>query len=235
MSFPVIPHSLSSGRVIILLCVGTSYSDVVIQNYRRLRSNAAKKTSVAALFFFFVLLYGCSASNSNSCVVRNGAQSLNITLKKYADSTFSLISSDRTAKDIHTISEWKLNYPVFHFECADVNADGNDDILVGVIKPTRFDSISRKRIFIFKLVDGYIRPLWLGSRVSQPLEDFKVAKCDSINRVRTIEREENGKYLVADYQWSGFGLIFVKYIIRNCDINAARTLLTQTKSGNENN
>jgi hypothetical protein len=157
-----------------------------------------------------------------------------VLLKKYSDSSFSLISSLKRLDKSGIISEWKLNYPVFHFERGDIDGDGTEDILVGVIKPTRYDSVVRKRIFIFKLVDGYIRPMWLGSRVSQPLEDFKVIHTPTLNYIRTIEQESNGLFLVADYKWKGFGLRFMKYEARALHLMEAQKLLNQTIQANEN-
>jgi hypothetical protein len=155
-------------------------------------------------------------------------------MNKNADGSSTIVSSFCIQKAGQKISEWKLDYPVFHFECADINEDGTTDILVGVIKKTRFDSICRKRIFIFKLFEGYVRPLWLGSRVSQPLEDFKVIHSKPQNLIRTIEREENGKYLVAEYKWKGFGLTFVKYTIRHVDLQKAIFLFNKPYSDHEN-
>ncbi len=191
--------------------------------------------SVIILLFSYFILYYCFITSNESYTFHNGTLYLKISLKKNSDGSSSIISSDCSGKAEHKISEWKLNYPIFHFECADINADGSEDIIVGVIKPARFDSISRKRIFIFKLIDGFIRPLWLGSRVSKPLEYFKVVHSDSINMIRTIELEENGKYLVADYKWQVFGLTFVKYLMRNGNLEEARKLLTKANSGNEKN
>lgn len=68
---------------------------------------------------------------------------------------------------------WELNYPVFQIDEGDVDRDGKVDALVGVFKSTHFDSIQRKRLFIFKNHKGYVRPLWLGSRLANLLEDFR--------------------------------------------------------------
>ena len=71
------------------------------------------------------------------------------------------------------------------------------EIIVGVIKPTRFDPKPDKRLFIYRIADeAYIRPLWLGSRVAQPLEDFRVIREHTPVLIRTMERERSGKYLI---------------------------------------
>ncbi len=112
---------------------------------------------------------------------------------------------------------WKLSYPVYQFQLGDVDGNGKEDILVGVIKTTRFDSIKRKRLFIFKNHEGYVRPLWLGSRLSKPLVDFKFIKNQEGGFVRSIEKERSGKMLIAEYQWRRFGLEFKRYIHREVD------------------
>ena len=88
-----------------------------------------------------------------------------------------------------------LNYPVYRFCTGDVDGDGSIDALVGVIKKTRFHQEEGRRIFIFKQVDGKVRPLWLGSRLGAELVDFRfVDGC-----IRALETDGKGKYAVIDY------------------------------------
>ncbi|MBN1761257.1 MAG: hypothetical protein JW863_23230 [Chitinispirillaceae bacterium] len=115
----------------------------------------------------------------------------------------------------------ELPYPVYRFEVGDVDGNGIDDIAVGVIKPTRYDPEVNRRIFLFQLQEGSIIPLWLGSRVSQPLHDFTLIPASGRCNVRTIESEKDGSCLVAEYEWLGFGLSFVRYIKRNIPLKAA--------------
>ncbi|WP_291726296.1 hypothetical protein [Bernardetia sp.] len=130
-----------------------------------------------------------------------------------------------------TLDEWKLPHPVYNFEVADADNDGQEDIWVGVIKTTRFDTTMRKRLFLFKIIEGKIRPLWLGSRMSKPLVDFSPAYTfDSLSNtkkciIRTIEREESGNFLVGNYKWKKFGVEFIKYEIRETDSISAYKLL----------
>ena len=65
---------------------------------------------------------------------------------------------------------WRLPYVVYRFCTGDVNGDGQEEALVGVIKPTRFYPQPGRRIFIFKnhRADperGQTRP---GSRIQRP-------------------------------------------------------------------
>ena len=144
-----------------------------------------------------------------------------------------LKSNKYTDRENVILDEWKLPYEVYNFEIADADNDGQDDIWVGVIKETRFDKNLRKRLFLFKIIEGKIRPLWLGSRMSKPLVDFKPAYLiDSSSTnftkkciIKTIEQEKNGSFLVANYQWRKFGIEFIKYEIRETDSLTARSFL----------
>ncbi|WP_338768014.1 hypothetical protein WAF17_06895 [Bernardetia sp. ABR2-2B] len=150
----------------------------------------------------------------------------------FAIQTFLKEDKNKIKKN-RILDEWKLPYPVYNLEVADADNDGQDDIWVGVIKKTRFDSILRKRLFLFKIIEGKIRPLWLGSRMSKPLVDFSPAYLiDSLNKnstkkciIRTVEQEKSGKFLVANYCWKRFGIEFINYDIRETDSLTARSFL----------
>ncbi len=124
-------------------------------------------------------------------------------------------------------SNYRLPYAVYRFQLGDIDNDGEVDIAVGVIKRTYFDPMSRKRPFFFKFYKGNIRPLWMGSRLSQPLDDFLIKKINNRNVLQSIEFEQNGKYLSAQYVWTGFGFRFEKYWGRNLRHEDAYKLLTR--------
>lgn len=120
-----------------------------------------------------------------------------------------------------TENKWEIPYPTFNFQKGDIDENGTEDFMVGVIKRTRFDSTFSKRIFIFKNYRGLIRPLWMGSRLGQPLEDFRFVESTEGSRIRSIEIERSGKYLVAEYKWKKFGLDFVQYLSREVELEDA--------------
>ena len=122
-------------------------------------------------------------------------------------------------------STWPLRYPVYRYLIGDVNNDGTKDVAVGVIKPVRGDTVARKRLFLFQVRNKKIIPLWLGSSLGHPLEDFTITRKDYVTVIRAIEREKNGLYLVAEYEWFGFGLSFTNYIGRNLSLEKAREQL----------
>ncbi len=107
---------------------------------------------------------------------------------------------------------WTIDAPVYRFECGDLSADSLPEILVGVIRATRYRPQKDKRLYIFKLYKGqFIRPLWMGSRLGLPLDDFRVERDSVPHMVHTWERRDSTR-VEAIYRLQGFGLKFVKYI-----------------------
>lgn len=147
---------------------------------------------------------------------------LEVFLNKKSDSLYIIhLSTNRPSH-----STWELPYPVYQFDYGDITGNGIPEIVVGVIKPTRFDPKPDKRLFIYRIADeAYVRPLWLGSRVAQPLEDFRIVREKTPVRIRTMERELSGNYLIAEYTWRGFGLNFKRYLKREIEKQEAVRLL----------
>jgi hypothetical protein len=100
-------------------------------------------------------------------------------------------------------------YDVFEMNTGDVNHDGRTDICIGIIKPTPFDPVLKKRLFIFQIDRDYIRPLWLSSRLVRPLEEFAVLNNEEGCRIRTIERENTAMFCINEYKWESFGMTFI--------------------------
>lgn len=101
-------------------------------------------------------------------------------------------------------------YEIYAMETGDINNDGRTDICIGIIKPTPFDSLLKKRLFIFQIDNDFIRPLWLGSRLVHPLEEFAV-QINEENKfiIKTIERQGQKTYCINEYRWQSFGMTFI--------------------------
>jgi len=142
---------------------------------------------------FFIITISFMSNCSGNVSDKEKEEGNGITLVKKHDSLYYIqIKSDSL------IDSWELKYPVYQYMIGDVDTNGKKDILVGVIKTTRFDSIKRKRLFIFKNYKGYVRPLWLGSRLGKPLVDFNFIKSENGSFIRSIEKEKSGKLLIAE-------------------------------------
>jgi hypothetical protein len=116
-------------------------------------------------------------------------------------------------------------YEVFAMETGDVNQDGRTDICIGIIKPTPFDPVLKKRLFIFQIDRDYIRPLWLSSRLVRPLETFAVLTNDEGCRIRTIEKENTELFCINEYKWESFGMAFIKTRRDSLNPSDAQSLL----------
>ncbi len=120
----------------------------------------------------------------------------------------------RTHDSLYHLNEFRLPYPVYRFDVGDVDGDGQPDALVGVVKATRFHREKARRLFIFHLVGGKVRPLWMGSKLGGILQDFRYVEGAT---VRSLETTTDGKYVVAEYCWEGFGLAFRRFLVKNTD------------------
>ena len=161
-------------------------------------------------FVFSFLLTGCSEPNVFEKEVRITDSFFDgfVTLKRMENiQKYKLSISDTAHKSIDHIY---TPYAVFQMETADVNRDGKTDICLGIIKPTPFDSVLKKRLFIFQIDRGYIRPLWLSSRLVNPLEEFSVTT-DSLHEtiIRTIERRDPQLFCMRFYKWGSFGMTYL--------------------------
>ena len=136
-------------------------------------------------------------------------------------------TSDTTAVLVLTTdssrNEWQIDYPTYQFQQGDINGDGKQEAFVGVIKSTRFDSTTRKRLFIFKNFRNLIRPMWMGSSLGPEIVDFVYAD----GNIWAAVRNENGNYAVGEYVWDKFGLSLHRWIERDITEERARTLLNK--------
>ncbi len=129
--------------------------------------------------------------------------------------TFSLqVENDSLAylvlRTDSTTDRWRLAFPVYQICTGDVDGDGQEDALVGVVKSTRFDKKAARRLFIFKNHKGHIRPLWMGSQLGGILHDFKIVN----GRVFTLQATTDGQYVVLEHVWRKFGLGAQRFIVK---------------------
>ena len=118
----------------------------------------------------------------------------------------------------NTIDQTIFRYVPYKFDTVDVDRDGRTEILIGLIKSTEFDPQEKKRLFILRIDNGQLRPLWLGSKVCQELIDFRSLE-NGI--VQTIERTSNNTYAIGDYYWESFGLTLRNYTHNEISFNEA--------------
>ena len=134
----------------------------------------------------------------------------------------------RVNDSLYWLNDWRLPYPVYQFQTGDIDGDGREDAMVGVVKNTRFHREKGRRLFIFKALDSHsdsghpkgqklARPLWLGSKLGGTLQDFRYRD----GHIRALETTADSLWVVADYRWSGFGMAFERFVVKGTDKQTA--------------
>jgi hypothetical protein len=104
-------------------------------------------------------------------------------------------------KSVENLRPWKI-------QVCDVDGDKKPDISIGVYKTTLFHPEMAKRPFIYNWENGFISPKWLGSRLSQPLDDYVFCDVDKdgMDEIIAIENTVDNKKVIGVYKWKGFGV-----------------------------
>ena len=158
---------------------------------------------------------GCNKERREGCVITETSPSSFAYLSKGNKGRIELVAVDSTWEIRHysdgkLLDVWPLLHHVYQFDCGDLTGDGIPEILVGVIKATRYRHEQAKRVFIFNPYKGRrIRPLWLGTRLGLPLKDFKVERDSVPAMIHTWERDTDGTTVERVYRQQGFGLKYV--------------------------
>ncbi|MCE1190239.1 MAG: hypothetical protein LWX56_14010 [Ignavibacteria bacterium] len=109
-----------------------------------------------------------------------------------------------------------INKPIYSLRAGDVTGDKADEIIIGVIKKTRFDQAIKRRIYILTVRSGKITPVFLCSRTIHQLVECGAAG-DGSGKLLTMEKKPNGTFCVARYTWQKFGFAFTNYVFQSND------------------
>jgi hypothetical protein len=170
--------------------------------------------------FCVVVLIGCNAATQFPALhqfsIADESFTGKVIFKKLTSTEgFKILLANQSGK---TVDQTVFRFTPYRFDTADVNQDGRTELIVGLTKSTRFDPIEKKRLFILRIDDNHIRPMWLGSKVCQELIDFKVLTNGTI---QTLERTTTGSFSIGNYYWQSFGLTLDKYTHNEISLNHA--------------
>lgn len=96
------------------------------------------------------------------------------------------------------------NFNPWKIKVFDVDLDDKPEIIVGVNKSTKYYDNEENRVFVFNVDNDYFYPKWLGSKIGNPIIDFKI--CKTTKRLVVLEKSDvNNTNMVVSYKWNGFG------------------------------
>lgn len=125
--------------------------------------------------------------------------------KEFYGNRLVLLSYDNGLKKLYDREFKELN--PWKIQTCDVDGDGRLEIALGVYKEANFHPVMAKRPFLYHWNGEDIVPVWRGSRLSRPFDDyiFLDLDADGKDELTAIEMLPDGKRLINAYKWSGFG------------------------------
>ncbi len=98
-----------------------------------------------------------------------------------------------------------LNGELSEMTIGDINNDDEQEILLGITKKVNFDQRNRKRLNIFKVENGGIQVVWLGTHFLHNLQSFSIAQEENVNYLQTLEKDTLNNVKKGIYEWDEFG------------------------------
>lgn len=106
----------------------------------------------------------------------------------------------RDFKGKNPLNIWKM-------EVGDVEGDGEDELALGVYKRSPHHQVMAKRVFLYNIVDGKLKPKFRASRLALPMDDFILHDIDKDGRDEVVSIEIKDKsYYIAAYHYKDFHL-----------------------------
>lgn len=108
-------------------------------------------------------------------------------------------------KKIYDASFQKVN--PWKVQVCDVDGDGKKEVSLGVYTVAKYHPVYAKRPFLYEFRNRKLYPKWLGSRLSQPFDDYVFSDMDGdgMDELISVETMRDGKKEFDAYKWTGFG------------------------------
>ena len=96
---------------------------------------------------------------------------------------------------------------IWKFEAGDMEGDKEEELALGVYKKSPHHQVMAKRVFLYNIVDGKLKPKFRASRLALPMDDFILFDIDKDGRDEVVSIEIKDKsYYIAAYHYKDFHL-----------------------------
>ena len=169
-----------------------------------------KKKLILSILIIFLVLVGLNyihiKSDEISLVTSSGEASVVLFRKPF--SSYSNRIEIETNGDVYR-KDFKGKNPlnIWKLEVGDVEGDGEIELALGVYKKSPHHQVLTKRVFLYNIVDGRLKPKFRASRLSLPMDDFVIYDIDKDGRDEVVSIEIKDKsYFIAAYHYENFHL-----------------------------
>lgn len=142
------------------------------------------------------------------CLCTIAASGQEFSLEAKSDTLYHLVMTSGRSVD-----RWTLRGRVLRLATGDVDGDGSTDAIVVIERRTRYDRRLLPRLWLFRNVRGYIRPLWLGSQLGGILVDARFSRGQVCSLQKTIDE----RYVAMTHRWMSFGLGADSILVKGTD------------------
>ncbi|WP_162555685.1 CapA family protein [Reichenbachiella versicolor] len=103
------------------------------------------------------------------------------------------------------IKSMTLHGELTDIQIGDVTNDGETEFVFGIKKKVRFDPSIKKRINVFRIEDGGVKTVWMGTKFLHDVAKFSIIHENGTNYLRTHEFDSARNTYIRTYQWDQFG------------------------------
>lgn len=169
-----------------------------------------KKKLILSILIIFLVLVGLNylhiKSDEISLMTSSGEASVVLFRKPF--SSYSNRIEIETNGDVYRKDfKGKNPFNIWKLEVGDVEGNGEMELALGVYKKSPHHQVLTKRVFLYNIVGGRLKPKFRASRLSLPMDDFILYDIDGDGRDEIVSIEIKDKsYIIAAYQYENFHL-----------------------------
>lgn len=169
-----------------------------------------KKKLILSILIIFLVLVGLNylhiKSDEISLATSSGEASVVLFRKPFSPYS-NRIEIETNGYVYRRDFKGKNPFNIWKLEVGDMEGDGEMELALGVYKKSPHHKVLMKRVFLYNIVDGRLKPKFRASRLALPMEDFILYDIDGDGRDEIVSIEIKDKsYFIAAYHYENFHL-----------------------------